>query len=147
MNILGGNVINTDQEETITGRPPIHPYIVGIIGFIFGPMAGGIVTYINFKTFGQKSKAIVTLLITVIGTFALLFFLYKLPENAPSTVSGIGNVVSFLFFPTIQWFDYEKWRRNNPGVATYTGWKAAGWGIMGFIVKFIMSLIIIIILS
>ena len=140
--------MNSDQEKIITSRPPWHPYVSGIIGLIFGPVAAAIVTYINFKIFGCQVKATLTLLLTIIGTIGLMLILFRLTEQAASDVgSVVGNVISPLLFPAIQWYDYREWKLKNPGVDTYSGWKSVGWGVVGLVSYFVIAFILILILG
>ena len=139
----GKRVMNSNQEKKDTIRPPWHPYVSGVIGLIFGPIAGALVTCINLKILGHQVKAIFTLLLTFIGTAALIEMILRSPEQLNNLV--IINIGSSLIFIIIQWYDYEEWSYKNSGVKTHSGLKSVGWGIAGSITYSVLIFILLII--
>ncbi|NJD76662.1 MAG: hypothetical protein FIB08_06125 [Candidatus Methanoperedens sp.] len=132
--------MNSEQEITIKNRPPWHPYVIGVVGLIFGPISAGLVTYVNFKIFGSKIKAILTLILSFVYTTLLIIMLSLLPERGAKDLGTVASgIVTPILFMTIQWYDYENWRRKYPGVKTYNAWKTIGWCVVGTVAYFIMA--------
>ena len=129
-------------------KQPWRPRVSGIIGFIFGPLAAGLLTFINFRRLGKERKATLTLLYTFVGSI-LLFLLLGVMKTEQTEIVGplVGNIVCPLLFPFIQKKDFKIWRNQNPQLQPNTGWNSIGWGVIGSVIFFVLALIIAVVMS
>jgi hypothetical protein len=129
-------------------KPPWKPRVSGRMGFWFGPLAGGIVAFVNLRRLGARRKANLTLLSTLATLILVLVILiYVIPYNLlrildKFIVLGI-EVAGFKIFPSIQSKDFETWQVNHPGANTANGWKAMGWGILGLLSYFALIVLVV----
>jgi H+/Cl- antiporter ClcA len=131
------------QQETISdvSTPPWSLWVVGSIGFLFGPVASALITYFNFKWMGKPDKANWTLGLTLIGVVIYSVILARSSANEAETMGEfLGNAVSPFLYPAIQWGDFKNWELNER--ETYNGWRSIGWGFLGMIIFLLLSFIV-----
>ena len=131
-------------------KPPWKPRVSGRMAFWLGPLAGGIVAFINLRRLGARRKANLTLLSTVATLIlALVILIYVIPYYLLFLGKFIGlgiEVAGFKIFPSIQSKDFETWQVNHPGATTANGWKAIGWGILGLL-SFLALIVLVVMLG
>ncbi len=123
-------------------KPPWTPRAIGVLGFVCGPMAAAIATFINLRRLGERRRASLTLFLTAVGSVAFGAVLYWLPRGAAELVGRfIGNLISPFLYPLLQKAAFEKWEAAHPGVAAANAWKAAGWGLLGLPAFFLLVVV------
>ena len=78
----GTGVPPIEQYTQISAKQPWKPRVSGLIGLFCGPIAAGIVTYINLNRLGQPRKAKRTLGVTLLGSVILVIVLWFMPIEA-----------------------------------------------------------------
>lgn len=128
-------------EET----PPWSPRVIGANGLLFGPIAAALITYFNFKRMGQPNKAKWTIILTIIGTtLFIIFALMSQNRRYDDFMRLLSQFASLLLYPAVQLEDFNKWKLK--GRAPYNGWKSLGWGILGVIAFFALTMIVTLVL-
>ncbi|MGH9530773.1 MAG: hypothetical protein ACRD2Q_00160 [Terriglobales bacterium] len=122
-------------------KPPWKPRVAGIVGFVFGPMAGAITSFINLRRLGRRRRASLTLLFTAIGSVLFGAGMYWLPREFAGGVGRlVGHLVSPLLYPYLQANAFEKWEADHPGARSANGWLTIGWGLLGLVAFFLLAL-------
>ena len=119
---------------------PWRPRVSGIAGFLLGPLAGGIIVFINFRRLGRPRAAAWTLGLTILAC-ALFGVLVALAPAATNSLGRlIGNIVSPFLFPALQKSAFDEWAAAHPGVEPSNGWRSTGWAILGLILYFAVAI-------
>jgi hypothetical protein len=123
-----------------SAKAPWRPRVSGVAGFLFGPLAGGIIAFINFRRLGRPRAAAWTLALTILASafFGVLVALAPAATNAVGRV--IGNILSPFLFPALQKSAFEEWAAAHPGVEPANGWRSTGWAILGCILYFAVAI-------
>ncbi len=134
-------------ERALTGqpleprKPPWKPIVSGIVGLVFGPMAGAITSFINLRRLGQRRTAILTLLFTALGSLLFGVGIYWLPRELVDGAGRlVGHLVSPLLFPYLQAQAFKRWEADHPGASTANGWLTIGWGLLGLVAFFLLAI-------
>ncbi|WP_178985630.1 hypothetical protein [Winogradskyella helgolandensis] len=110
---------------------------IGIATFIGGPMAAGYLIKENYKALNENDKGKTALIISIIATVALFGTLFLIPEAImdkvpnmviPAVYTGIIYLIVNKIHGTI--LDTHEAHNN----AFYSGWKAAGIGLISLVV-------------
>lgn len=122
-------------------KAPWKPFVSGIAGFLLGPLAPGIIAFINFRRMGKPRAAAWTLGLTILGC-ALFGLLVAFSVGAATNGIGrvIGNIISPFLFPLIQNKSFQEWTAAHPGVEPDKGWRSLGWAILGCVLYFAVAI-------
>lgn len=122
-------------------KSPWRPLVSGVAGFLLGPLAGGIIAFINFRRLHRPRAAAWTLGLTILGC-AFFGVLIAFSTAAASNGLGrlVGNIISPFLFPFIQNKAFNEWTAAHPGVEPDKGWRSIGSGILGMILYFALAL-------
>ena len=60
--------------------PPWKPWVSGLLGFLFGPVAAAIASYVSLRRLGAPRKAAWVLVVTLVGSVLLGTVPYLYPE-------------------------------------------------------------------
>ncbi|WP_417875706.1 hypothetical protein [Winogradskyella sediminis] len=110
---------------------------IGISTFIGGPMAAGYLIKENYKALNENDKGKTALIISILATIAIFGTLFLIPETIidkipnmliPAVYTGIIYLIVNKIHGTI--LDTHEAHNN----AFYSGWKAAGIGLISLIV-------------
>jgi hypothetical protein len=119
---------------------PWRPRVSGIAGFLLGPLAGGIIAFVNFRRTGRPRAAAWTLVLTIVAC-ALFGALVAFAPVASTAIGRlIGNILSPFLFPLIQNSAFDQWAAAHPGVEPANGWRSTGWAILGCILYFAVAI-------
>ena len=105
---------------------------------IGGPLTGGYLLARNFKMLNQPEKMAQAWLIAVVAFFILLLLAFLFPQ--------LPGYVLVLLYGWMGHLAAEKLQGNcltkhqNDGGSFYNNWRAAGIGVAGFLVLFILFL-------
>jgi hypothetical protein len=119
-------------------RPATHPWkpwVSGLFGFLFGPVAAAIVSYVNLRHLGAPRKATWVLVVTLVGCVVLGALPYLYPDAAMNAITRfIGNAVSPFLYPALQRREFTNWQQDNPTFEPRSAWRAVAWGPVGVVV-------------
>lgn len=113
-------------------RAPWKPRVAGITSFFFGPVAGGLVTFLNLRRLGAPRKAAWILGLSALGSVLLGSLSYWMEEYLELLAAPLSACV----FPPLQKAEFDAWRGRNPDVPLQSGWRSVGWGALGTIAMF-----------
>ncbi len=114
------------------GRPPWRPRVSGISGFLCGPLAAAIITYINLRRLGERRRAFWTIALTVAVCAGFGLAITMVPDSVTTTLGKlIGNILSPFLFPLLQTHSFGEWEKRHPGATPDNGWRTSGWCILG----------------
>src|SRR5262249_54029266 len=126
-------------EETT--KPPWRPRVAGIAGFLCGPVAAALITFINLRRLERRRKAIWTLGATIVICVLFGVIVAKLSETTSNIFARlVGNVLSPLVYPLLQLREFEQWQASHPEIAHDEGWRGIGWAILGLVAFFAIAL-------
>jgi len=113
-------------------KPPWKPRASGVAAFLCGPLAGALIAHINLRRMGEKRKGVLILILTAIGSGALILMLLRLTDTG-STLLGkfVSYFISPFLFPMLQRKEFEKWKAAHPKSEPAGGWGATGWALLG----------------
>jgi hypothetical protein len=115
-------------------KAPFRPKVAGKIAFLFGPVAGALVSVINLRRTGYPLKAKRVLLWTLVGTVVFAAILILIPD-ALGRIVGIGAEIAFYkIYPGLQEREFDEWQSANPDLQPLNGWNAIGWGFAGMVI-------------
>ncbi|MGA7079160.1 MAG: hypothetical protein WBQ43_23105 [Terriglobales bacterium] len=112
-----------------TPKAPWGPKAVGLISFLFGPIAGAWVVAISLRRMGYRRSArkfVPLALVVAAVECAILAIWIPLPLNP---FVGLGAEFAFLFiFPAFMKKQFSEWQAAHPGAVPSNGWNAIGKG-------------------
>jgi hypothetical protein len=115
-------------------KPPWRPRVSGIAGFVCGPLAGGLIAFINLRRLNEPRKAAWTLILTILGCVVFGLVVAKAPDSTSTTLGRlIGNFVSPFLYPLLQLRPQREWQESHPGAPPDRGWRSSGWAILGLV--------------
>jgi hypothetical protein len=95
-------------------------------------MGGAIVSAISLRRMKHPQKAGKVIKFAVLAAALFGVVLYFLPQGLGRFV-GLGvEAVCYTTFLRIQEQEFAEWQSVNTSVSPTNGWKAVGWGIVGF---------------
>jgi hypothetical protein len=113
-------------------RSPWRPRVSGISGFLCGPLAAAIITFINLRRLGERRMAFWTIALTVVACAGYGLAVAMLPDSATTALGKvIGNVLSPFLFPLLQTRAFAEWEKGHPEATPDNGWRSSGWSILG----------------
>jgi hypothetical protein len=104
---------------------------------LLGPVAAGLVAYLNLKRLGAAAKAQKVLIGALVGSAVLIAILIKtsIPSYGGIALSiGIGGA-----FSAMQQQEFKTWQAANPGVDPRSAWASLGWGVLGLVIFLCMA--------
>jgi len=122
-------------------KPPWRPNIAGRIAFFFGPLAGALIVITSLRRMGHSQGARKVMLLAVVATIVESALLLYIPDAFGRIVGFAAEVLFYLFFPPLMTKEFNDWQAAHPEIASASGWRAIGLGIIGialFIVIFIV---------
>ena len=102
--------------------------------FFGGPISAGLLIFKNFKTIEEDSKAIMTLIITLIFSALLFWGLVNIPD---SISNKIPDIVFTTFYTAVVYLVYHSYfaRLINPKIESNehkaSNWIVAGYSLLG----------------
>lgn len=128
-------------------KPPWRPKTAGRIAFFLGPFAGAHIVAISLRRMGyqQAWKKVISIALGFAVVEAIILFF--IPESLTGLV-GLGAEIAFLLiFPVLMENEFRQWEASHPGAVPSTGWRAVGWGILGSIVFFVLTVLVFVMLA
>jgi hypothetical protein len=98
-------------------KPPWHPKLFPGMAVLGSIAAAGILAGINWKRLGKPEWVWPTIVLSLAELFAILFFLFSLPEDMPAGVFFVIGVVTNSLFAVV--LTYLQTRAYQQWVATY----------------------------
>ena len=123
-------------------KPPFRPGTIGRIAFFFSIVAGSLVCIINLRRMGHAEKAKKVLWITIGVAVGVACFLLLLPDAIGRLVGLVLEVIWYFVFPKIQAREFEQWQTLHPELLPANGWRAIGWGFLGFGMFFVIFVLV-----
>src|SRR5260370_437489 len=117
---------------------PWSPQATMANAILLGPVAAGLVAYLNLKRLGAESKATQVLIGALVGSAILIAILIKTP--IPSYGGIVLSLVIGGSFSALQQTEFNKWQAANPGVKPRSAWGSLGWGVLGLVIFFCMAI-------
>jgi hypothetical protein len=115
--------------------------VAGIAGFVCGPAAAALITFVNLRRLNQRRKAVWTLILTLVACVAFGLAVAKVSDDVITPIAKlIGNVVSPFLYPLLQSRAYGEWERSHPGAAYDSGWRSSGWAILGLVTFLVLAM-------
>jgi hypothetical protein len=115
--------------------------------FFLGPLAGALVSIISLRRMGHPLQAKRIFLWTLLATAVFAAVLVATPQPL-SRFLGIGAEIGFyLFYPKLQETEFAAWEAAHPDLKPSSGWRAVGWGLVGFVLLLIIAVSVAILLS
>jgi hypothetical protein len=114
----------------LTGCPPWSPRVAGGCAVAFGPLAGGLITYLNLRRIGHPDKAAGVMVATLAATASFFWGVQFIPD----TSDGPGfllNLLGMWLFPYLQQNEFHQWKTAHPEQTTRHWWTSLGWGVTG----------------
>lgn len=121
-------------------KSPWRPWVSGIAGFLLGPLAGGIIAFINFRRLGRPRAAAWTLGLTIVGCALFGMLIAFAPAASNGIGRMIGNILSPFLYPFLQKKAFDEWAAAHPGVEPDKGWRSLGWAILGCVLYFAVAI-------
>ncbi len=137
-------------------KQPWRPRVSGVVGFLFGPLAAGAVSFTNLRRLGSPRRANWVLLATVLACLLIGFLYLPVRNYANQQVQPadlfygfswfilwihIGNLLSPFVYPILQWQKFEDWRAQEQQRPPANGWSAAFSAIIGFLLFYPLTLV------
>ncbi len=135
---------------------PWRPRVSAVVGFLFGPLAAGAVSFTNLRRLGSPRRANWVLLATVLACLLIGFLYVPVRNYANQQVQPadlfygfswfvlwvhIGNLVSPFVYPILQWQKFEDWKAQEQQRPPANGWSAAFSAIIGFLLFYPLTLV------
>ncbi len=141
---LSVNRSSPDIDSKVSmSKAPWKPSVSGSIAFFFGPVASGIITYINLKRLDHPKKANLVLKFTFIGTVILILLLFMMSEFMTNFMGTfIGHFLTIFLFIKLQKKEFKDWQINNEHIKPSNGWRTVGWGFLGFFLYLVIAFIL-----
>lgn len=110
---------------------------IGLATFLGGPMAAGYLIKENYKALNQAEKGKTALIISIIATVVLFGTIFMIPEPIMDKIPrmiipAVYTGIIYLIVDKIHGAILNKHQENEN--AFYSGWKAAGIGLISLIV-------------
>jgi hypothetical protein len=121
-------------------KAPWRPSISGIAGFLLGPLAGGVIAFINFRRLGRARAAAWTLGLTILACALFGMLIAFAPAASNGIGRFIGNILSPFLYPLIQKKAFDDWTAAHPGAEPDKGWRSIGWALLGCILYFAVAI-------
>src|SRR5260370_15905690 len=118
------------------GKPPWQPRVEGVVTLLLGPLAGALVTYVNFKRLGQERKANLTLAWSIPATLVIAAALLYLPDALTRVFGLCVEAAGVVGYPAIQKEDFALWEQSHQQVQPPSGWRSLGLTFLGLIAFF-----------
>lgn len=125
-----------------TPKPPFRPGTIGRIAFFFSIVAGSLVCIINLRRLGHAGKAKRVLWLTIASAVGVASFLLLLPDAIGRLAGLLLEVAWYFVFPKIQAKEFEQWQALHPEILPASGWRAIGWGFLGFGMFFVIIVLV-----
>lgn len=137
-------------------KQPWRPRVSGVVGFLLGPLAAGIVSFKNLRRLGSPQRANWVLIATVLACLLIGFLYLPVRNYANQQVQSadlfygfswfffwvhIGNVVSPFVYPILQWQKFEDWKAQEQHRSPTNCWSAAFSAIIGFLLFYPLTLV------
>ena len=119
---------------------PWHPATASWATVFLLPLAGGLLTAVNLLRLGRPDKAAFALLLGLASVVLLLGLWSQGPAWADRmflalVITNLGDVGLFLY---LQGPEYRRWAENRPDAPAASGWGAAIWALIGFLVTLLI---------
>ncbi len=97
---------------------------------------------INLRRMGHADKAKKVLWITIASAIGVASFLLLLPDAIGRLAGLLLEVAWYFLFPKIQATEFEQWQALHPEILPASGWRAIGWGFLGFGMFFVIIVLV-----
>jgi hypothetical protein len=119
---------------------PWHPLTSGWSTLFLLPLAGALVTAVNLLRLGRADKAAFAALTGITSTVIVLGLGSAGPAGANRTflillILSLGDTGLFLY---LQGADYRAWAADHPDSGPASGWLAAIWALLGFMLMIVL---------
>lgn len=111
--------------------PPFRPGVAGRIAFVFGPIAGAMVSVISLRRMAHPAKAKRILLLTLLAAVVVAIVVILTPDYLGRVLGLAMELVFYLVYPVLQEKEFGEWQAAHPEVQPSNGWRALGWGFAG----------------
>ncbi len=135
---MADSVIPATSVGSNPGKLPWKPRVAGINGLIFGPVAAGLVAYVNFRRMGQPRKAkqiLVGWIPAIVVLAAILLFIPVQITHGAALGLGVGCMLAFT---NLQKSDFALWEQSHPQTRPANGWNSLGLGLLGLVILVVL---------
>jgi hypothetical protein len=127
-------------SEGVRRRPPWSPNTAAAITFLFGPFSGALITALSLQRMGNALKARWVFGLGVAGTIAFVILLNEVSSRFVFLAINLGLA---LLFRHLQTADFEAWQAADAFRYPASGWRAAGWGVVGLALFLVLFLAVL----
>jgi hypothetical protein len=117
---------------------PWSPQATMANAILLGPIAAGLVAYLNLKRLGAAAKAQKVLAGALLGSLILIAILIK--TSLPSYGGLVLSIAIGATFSAMQQQEFKTWQAANPALNPRSAWASLGWGVLGLVVFFCMAI-------
>ena len=135
-----------DQTKTKTGVKLYTEKQASVCALLTGPIAPGLLIYLNYKALGRDKEAYITLALTLIFAILLFFFLFQLPDEV---LDKIPNLVFTAIYGVLVYILYHYFLQKIVDDALEKGaTKGSNWTVAGIsLIALVINIAIILTLS
>lgn len=126
-----------EAPPSTTGKPLYRLAAVGLATFIGGPLGGAWIINQDLKRLGQSSGRKAAWLTAIGITLLMMLISGYLPDNTPAIPLNVATAFAMHYYGK-HYFGAALDRHAAEGGAFHSNWRAAGIGLLGALVLFVV---------